>query len=184
MATAYPPRTLPIEAFARAHQSLQGSVSLRELARLSECAQGEIAADAVVAYQASAEVRAQRYGAPDQIWLHVSAHTELPMVCQRCLDVATVAVECAHDFRFVASEAQAEAEDEEAEEDLLVLQRDFDLLGLIEDELIMALPAVPMHGQCPTQPRLSVEDAAFASAEPVRENPFAVLGQLKGKAKP
>ena len=48
-------------------------------------------------------------------------------------------------FRFVADEATAEALDEECDEDLLALGREFDLRELIEDELLMALPVVPRH---------------------------------------
>lgn len=182
MAAAYFPRTLPIEAFARANQSLQDSVPLRSLQRLCECAQGEVPADAVVEFSASAEVRAQRYGAPAQIWLHIRARTQVPLVCQRCLELAAIGVECERDFRFVASEDEALSEDEDADEDVLVLERELDLLALIEDELIMALPPVPKHEHCPRAPRLSVEDAAFAAAEPVQDNPFAVLQSLKGKS--
>jgi len=47
------------------------------------------------------------------------------------------------DFRFVPDEATAMAEDDEAEEDLLVLSGEFDLLALVEDELLMDLPLVP-----------------------------------------
>ena len=33
--------------------------------------------------------------------------------------------------------------------DILVLRRDFDVLELLEDELIMALPPIPKHEVCP-----------------------------------
>ena len=42
----------------------------------------------------------------------------------------------------------AEAEDDQAEEDLLVATPSFDALTLIEDELILALPLVPRHDDC------------------------------------
>jgi uncharacterized protein len=51
-------------------------------------------------------------------------------------------------FRFVSSEQAAEAEDDQAEEDLLVATPSFDALTLIEDELILALPLVPRHDDC------------------------------------
>jgi uncharacterized protein len=85
-------------------------------------------------------------------------------------------------FRFVASEEQAELEDEESEEDVLVLSRDFNLLELIEDELLMALPVVPKHEVCPAPVKLQAQDADFDEAAPEQKpNPFAILQQLKNK---
>ena len=54
-------------------------------------------------------------------------------------------------FRFVADEATAAAEDDESEEDVLALSRSFDLLELIEDELLMELPVAPRHEVCPSR---------------------------------
>jgi uncharacterized protein len=81
-------------------------------------------------------------------------------------------------YRFVESEEIAMAEDDEAEEDLLVMAPQFDLLGLLEDELLMALPLVPMHETCPVTPVFSAGDPVVEAAE-AKPNPFAVLGQLK-----
>ncbi len=81
-------------------------------------------------------------------------------------------------FRFVADEATAMAEDDEAEEDLLVLGPAFDALALIEDELLMALPLVPRHPACP-QPLSGPEGLAEPPPELARPNPFAVLSGLK-----
>jgi uncharacterized protein len=87
-------------------------------------------------------------------------------------------------YRFVASEEIAMQQDDESEEDLLVMEPQFDLLAVLEDELLMALPLVPMHEQCPVPPvmqsaRSGADEAALALAE--KPNPFAVLAQLKSK---
>jgi uncharacterized protein len=59
-----------------------------------------------------------------------------------------------------------------------VLSPDFDLMGLIEDELLMALPLVPMHEACLSEHApTSEDDAAAGLAE--KPNPFAVLATLK-----
>lgn len=89
-------------------------------------------------------------GGPGQIWLHLSVHASFPMECQRCLTPVDVPLDVERSFRFVADEATAEALDEECDEDLLALSREFDLRELIEDELLMALPVVPRHEECPT----------------------------------
>jgi uncharacterized protein len=104
------------------------------------------------------------------------------MTCQRCLGPVDVDISAQRSFRFVASEAVAEVEDEESEEDVLVLSRDFDLLGLMEDELLMALPPVPKHDVCPVHVVLEAKDADFVEESEAKPNPFAVLGQLKKKS--
>jgi uncharacterized protein len=81
-------------------------------------------------------------------------------------------------FRFVADEATAAALDDESEEDFLVISRDFDALALVEDELILALPLVPLHEVCPEVLPMSVADPEFEAASE-RPNPFGVLAGLK-----
>jgi uncharacterized protein len=82
-------------------------------------------------------------------------------------------------FRFVPDEATAAAEDDEAEEDLLALSRSFDLVELVEDELLMELPVAPRHDVCPEPVKMSAADTDFDAAAPEKENPFALLGRLK-----
>ena len=118
-------------------------------------------------------------GAEDQVWLHLSAHTAVPLTCQRCMAAVSTALEVEQWYRFVESEEVAMAEDDESEEDLLVMLPQFDLLTLIEDELLMALPLVPMHASCPEIPRFSVVDPDFDAAAPESVNPFAVLAHFK-----
>lgn len=120
-----------------------------------------------------------------QVWLHVTAQTHLPQTCQRCLGEVSTLLEVERSYRFVADEATAEAEDDECDEDLLAISREFNLSELIEDELLMALPQVPLHDVCPVTPKMSASDADFeGDAEAVgagKPNPFAVLASLKGK---
>jgi uncharacterized protein len=82
-------------------------------------------------------------------------------------------------FRFAADEATAAALDDESEEDVLVLSSEFDLLMLVEDELLMALPLVPRHETCPVEVKLAVQDADFAAADAVKPSPFAALASLR-----
>jgi uncharacterized protein len=121
-----------------------------------------------------------------QIWLHVTAQAHLSQTCQRCLGEVDTLLEVERSYRFVADEATAEAQDDACEEDLLAISREFNLSELIEDELLMALPQVPLHDVCPVQPKMSASDADFeGDAEAVgagKPNPFAVLASLKGKA--
>ena len=119
-----------------------------------------------------------------QVWLHLTAQTHLPQTCQRCLAEVSTHLEVVRSYRFVADEATAEAEDDDCEEDLLAISREFNLLALIEDELLMALPQVPMHDICPVQPKMAAVDENFESdGSAGKPNPFAVLAALKDKTK-
>jgi uncharacterized protein len=81
-------------------------------------------------------------------------------------------------FRFVPDEELAAAQDEESEEDVLALSRSFDVVELVEDELLMEIPLAPAHETCPPV-KLALADASFDSAAGRQENPFASLGRLK-----
>jgi uncharacterized protein len=48
----------------------------------------------------------------------------------------------------------------------------------VEDELILALPLVPLHEVCPEVLPMSVADPEFEAASE-RPNPFGVLAGLK-----
>jgi uncharacterized protein len=49
----------------------------------------------------------------------------------------------------------------------------------VEDELLMAIPLVPMHPSCPEAPRFSLADPDFDAAAQAQTTPFAVLAGLK-----
>ncbi len=115
----------------------------------------------------------------NQIWLHLQAQTQLTLTCQRCLTPANFDLEVSRSFRFVANEQVALAQDDENEEDLLVIDRKFNSLELIEDELIMSMPIVPTHPSCHNTYLASLAQENAQSTEFERPNPFAVLEQLK-----
>jgi uncharacterized protein len=178
MSSEFHVHRLDVRAFAEAGGRLTGSDPLSKYERLLQEAGGQ-GADRAVRWEARGELRRDAGGFA-QVWLHLEADVSLPLVCQRCLGPADIAVTVERSFRFVATEQQAEAEDEEAEEEVLALSRDFNLQELIEDELLMALPLVPRHESCPTEVQLSAQDADFEAAEAAKPNPFAALAGLKG----
>jgi uncharacterized protein len=168
---------LDVKALAKAGAVLSGQDSLTRFERLL-AETGSAGASRLVHWEARGEARTDASGHA-QIWLHLQAEVSLPLTCQRCLMPVDVALAVDRSFRFVATEAQAEAEDEEAEEDVLALSRDFNLHELIEDELLMELPLVPRHEVCPAPVKLAVQDADFEAAEAEKPNPFAALASLK-----
>ncbi|MDR0224818.1 MAG: YceD family protein [Burkholderiaceae bacterium] len=169
---------LDVRAFAQAEGHLQGEAPLSAFGRLAQDAQPEAGqAEALVHWQADGELVEQAGGTGD-VWLHLHADAVVPMTCQRCLATAPIPLEVNRSFRFVADEAAAEAEDDDSEEDLLALSREFDLLELIEDELLMELPVVPSHETCPEPVNMQSSDADFVQASEQKVNPFAVLRGL------
>lgn len=185
---ALPPRNLDVAQAAQQGQTLSGHTPLTAFERLAE---PEHAADWLaslppVVWQVRAELR-PTVGGADQLWLHLALQASLPQTCQRCLQPMGQPVEVDGWVRLVADEATAEREDEDSEEDVLALaQGRLDVSTLIEDELLLALPLVPMHEVCPEPVRMSAGHVGHVddgSASAQRPNPFAALAALKGSSK-
>jgi uncharacterized protein len=177
MPKEFDPRRLDVRRFAQDGGETGAAAPLSDLQRVLGETAGQ-GADRTVTWRAVGELRNPLHHEP-QVWLHLEADASLPLVCQRCLQPVDVPVAIRRSFRFVSDEATAAAEDDQAEEDLLALTRNFDLLELLEDELLMDLPVAPRHDTCPQPVKMSAADPAFHLAEVARENPFAVLGKLK-----
>ena len=99
---------------------------------------------------------------------------ELKLTCQRCLGELRFPLDV--DFRLGVVRDEAEGQClPEGYEPLLATGDPVPLADIIEDEVILALPAVASHGegaQC---------DMKYSNTEPqdVKEHPFAVLEKLK-----
>lgn len=175
----FDPKRLNVVVFAQSGGNCSGAEPLRTFERLVE-ENGGLAGETTVSFSSQGSSRLDPAGI-DEPWLHLSASTTLAQVCQRCMGAVDVLVHFERDFRFVASEALAEVEDEESEEDVLVISKGFNLLELIEDELLMAMPPVPMHAVCPKQVKLLAVDPNFEALGGGLPNPFAALQSLKKK---
>jgi uncharacterized protein len=175
----FQPDRLNLLALASDGQPWTETTLVKDLQRLAEESHG-LNTEEAVRWQARGELR-PKTGADDEVWLHLSAQVSWPLTCQRCLTPVITNLNVDQWYRFVATEEIAMAEDDEAEEDLLVMAPQFDLLALLEDELLMAVPLVPMHETCPETLKFSSNDPAIDAADvpETRLNPFAVLQQLK-----
>jgi uncharacterized protein len=198
------PRRLDIAAFIDAQGVLEADSPAADLPRLAESLAPDAAAEQFtpIHWRAKGVLRPQRVGPPQQ-WLSLTADTQLPFTCQRCLRPVVLPVSTDREIRFVGDESVAAQLDADMDEDVLVLARAFDLLSLVEDELIMASPIVPRHDECPEAPVMYVADAGVDEEDEAlaagdggaqasdpsgeagegppgkRPNPFAVLAQLK-----
>ena len=178
MKTDWQPRVLDLHRFTQLEGVWQDATPLAKLTRVFEaCLDQPGLADRTCQWTLTGELRTVAGTA--QAWLHLTVATQLPLTCQRCLGPVEQAVTIDRWFRFVATEALAEAQDDEAEEDLLVTSRQFNLSGLIEDELLMALPLVPRHDTCPGDLKMAVADPGFDAQVPEKVHPFAALAKLR-----
>lgn len=188
----FKPRHLDITAFAEDGASLDSQTPLSEFERLAASTYEAGSVPAVITWQARAEMRPQRGAAPE-LWLHLTAQTTVALECQRCLEATHEALTIDNWFQFAATEAQAAALDAESDHDVLAQSVNFDLLELIEDELLLALPVIARHEVCPpsvvdahTLGTAEAEQASSDAAGPSdKPNPFAALAALRrGPATP
>lgn len=168
------PRKLDVAAFAADAGRLEGRWPLAHFERLG--AESRPQGDVVWS------VRGQRKpiaGGEPEIWLHLEAHARIGLDCQRCLKPVAWDLDVERSLRFVSGEEAAAELDAEIEDDVLELVRSLDLRELIQDELLLALPLVPMHEHCP-QPLSASADPAEVSLDPEQDaHPFAALARLK-----
>lgn len=113
------------------------------------------------------------------IELHL--HAEIWLICQRCLHPYLQPLSAQHHFEIVQSEAEADAAPmDDDKKDAIVGSETFDLLNLIEDELLLALPFIPRHTDC-HHPTLEQVKKDFLATEEKSISPFAKLSALKTK---
>jgi uncharacterized protein len=158
--------------FADLGKEISGALPLDALSRLSACLlkpAGNV--DFRLVFGRDQERRAILGG-----WLK----TVLSLQCQRCLEEVNLPVDIRLSVVFVQGLDEAEMLSENLDpwvvEDDQVAFRD-----LLEDELLLALPQVAMHepGSC-RAPRSGVTgETPMESSRQERENPFAVLSELK-----
>lgn len=181
--SSWNPDRFDVRAFTQAGATLEAQEPLDLFGRLrTELPDPAEAVARTVDWQVRGEQRPGQRGAPASIWLHLQARVLLPLTCQRCLAPVDTLMAVDRWFRFVADEATAAAEDEDCEEDVLALEPRPSLRELIEDELLMELPLLPMHDSCPqvlAAPAAPQGGEHHPTDETPRRHPFAELARLK-----
>ncbi len=181
--TTWVPERLDVRAFAQNTGRITAETPLACFERLGDelFESSGTEEQLLVNWHADGSMRTDSQGAAPAIWLHLEAKAVVPLQCQRCLGAVGTVLEVDRWFRFVADEATAEAQDDESEEDVLVLEPVMSLYTLLEDELLMALPLVPMHETCPVPVVMHASTLGIApdadDNPPV--HPFAALAKLK-----
>lgn len=175
-------RAVRLEPLCRAGASLEGSWPLVSLQRLA--ADFAVVADGSAHWTLQGSTRAVA-GAEAELWVQINARAVVPLQCQRCLGPLAQALTVNRAIRFVRGEELAARLDEASDDDVLALPAALDLLALLEDELILALPIVARHdGPCPQPllPQVGAEAGAGDDALPAdsdEPHPFAALAALK-----
>ena len=154
------------QAFARQAGSLQGELPIVSLTRVLDLL---VDSAGVLSYRVEG-----RLGPRNRSQLVLEVDAVLSLCCQRCLEPIAYPVKVRSVLEFVADEEELTQEEiEDDSKDCLPAQDEFDVLTLIEDEVILALPVAPRHDRCALP-------AATKGTEAV--SPFAVLKEFKGKA--
>lgn len=153
--------------FAAEARSLVGKVGVGALGRLADLLAGT---NGEVQYRIDGDTDGQ--GKPR---LRLVASGRLELRCQRCLD--GLGWDLALESVLQPVRPGQDIPDEELEDDevdAFEIESDLDVIGLVEDEILLALPIAPRHEQC-EQPRPADGEG--------KKSPFAVLAGLRSGGK-
>ncbi len=152
-------------AFARDGRTLEGVLDVADLERLH---------DLLAEVSGKVEYRLQGLkGERGQPQLRLTASGEIPLACQRCLKGIRFPLAVDSLLELVPEGAELSQDElEDDTRDFLPVAGALDVAGLVEDEILLALPVAPRHEKC------GLPGAAEAG-EVV--SPFAALAALKGK---
>jgi uncharacterized protein len=145
--------------FAMEREVLGGALAIRDLPRLAEMGCEAAALQYTVRGGGNADGRAT---------LAVEVGGQLRLTCQRCLGPLELPVAATSTLELADSQAEIDAADDER--DRVLASKSMDVAAIVEDEVILALPMVPMHASC---------EPALADAGPENRSPFAALAGLQ-----
>ena len=91
------------------------------------------------------------------------------LVCQRCLKPISTKIEIHQVFSL--SDDEMPFSEIDSDDDLIGFSTEFDVLNLIEDELVLSIPYAPIHKD------VCIQSEALTSSE--SNNPFGKLKNLK-----
>lgn len=167
MSSRLPVEIDPIRLIEKNTQ-LQGSLTISEMQRLSDLLSGD---------SGSVSVSLLFYQEGDVKTISGHVKTTLTVECQRCLEPLNLAID--KDFRLgvVSSDLQAKHLPKQYDP-LLLTDESTRLSELIEDELILSIPDIPVHEECRYRQQFGQQEAA---EEERKANPFAILANIKSK---
>ncbi len=170
--------------FARRGASLSASQSPADFPRLRELLAGD---EGEIYWSLTGERRTRPEGGAD-LFMRLELRGEVSLACIRCLQPVRARFDEQRLLKLALTETQAEREDAQADDfDVLAGSHRFDVLELVEDEAIMALPIAPRHEDCSLPAQAAPEGGGESAgqgdgAQERRPNPFAALAALKRRS--
>lgn len=110
--------------------------------------------------------------------LRTELDAEVRMVCQRCLELVALPIHSECSYAVVREGANTQSVPK-GYDVLEVGEAPLELLELVEEELLLALPIVPAHDPKDCQQPAGLDEPDSSEDEVTRSNPFSVLAQLK-----
>jgi uncharacterized protein len=165
------PQYIDVQKWADREAVIDQVIPLSSFARLCEGAVGESGEVAV-----SVGIHRDTQGL---ILIEGRMSSAVALCCQRCLEPVVTDIDVELKLWLLRDESKADLLAEDA--DYLVLDEEgrIALADALEDELILALPLVPLHEDCEMYQAGGAENEE--AEDPKRENPFQVLAALKGR---
>jgi uncharacterized protein len=154
------------ETFAREAGELRGTIPLGSLPRLQDALFDQVGE---VSY-----VLTGLLGKDGKPTLRIGINGKLTLVCQRCLGPMDMHLDSGRSFQLVPK-GQPLVDPAKEEEYLEQIHADpaLDVVELVEDEVLLALPMAPCHEEGSCDPPLKNENSDK------QESPFSVLAALK-----
>jgi uncharacterized protein len=159
--------------FADNHHHLQGVLSTKKMLRLPASS-----TDVDPTINVSL-----KFGVDEERIHFVQGHIETALIlqCQRCMELFSFPLECDFAAGFVSSERQADKLPERYDP-IIVKDNELFLTDMVEEELLVSLPIVPMHSR---QDCKAVLTTACLSDDLVDEipveSPFKAIEILRSK---
>ena len=166
------PRTVDLAKFAEQRDHLEGVLAFADMPRLQKICGDRHLGEAKVTVDGGIDQQGLQY-------LRGEVVADIPLKCQRCLQTMINHL----DIKFLLSPVHDDKEAAQlskAYEALYLTQAEVDLLTVIEDELLLALPLVPKHGAKNCVPATRGSDDVN---EEKHSHPFAKLAELKKRKK-
>ena len=163
------PATIDPYLLAEKGAHLRGVLPVRQLRRLAELClddRGDVGID----------LQFERSDAQGLCLMHGAVTATLHVACQRCLEA--MALHLATEPRLVLRRPEPPTEEPTDEDETLVVDKAFALSELVENELLLAMPMVPMHNlaECPARSLVSGSGPSEGKRK-AKTNPFSVLMQ-------
>lgn len=154
---------------AETERVLEGGLEISKMPRLSKLAK-----------QAAGQVECELkfHKTAGDCYLSGRLEAVLRLTCQRCLEDFELPVTSEFSLLLVESDSMAERVQDYAEP-LIIENDELDIATFVEDELLLSIPGIPRHENMEACRGYEIPAATETIEEPEKQNPFAVLEQLK-----